>query len=269
MAQGHNKKAPFCTYQNGTDRCSRYAVGTSGFCTQHAQPGMSPAAAAEANAFGREVAEAMRQELDVELDVVGQDVNTGPAPDPDDEVPAAARENPIRYAMDMALREVAKAYAEENERRANGRADQPMSPTDRARMTLSAYMPELDDPAAMVDGNGRSLVRPGWIPRWVRDRDDDGRPNGRRLRGFLAQGAEEVLDADGRPLVGRLGRAVQIPPQVYAARVLRHSPSGAFDTQALADQTANMVESVNSTAGRRVLDARPGPEHGSRWGRGG
>jgi hypothetical protein len=181
--------------------------------------------------------------------------------------PEEAIRDPIKYAMDMALEEVARAYAEDNEARANSRnPGNRMSPTDRAKMSLAAYMPEFDDPAAMVDSNGNSLVRPGWIPRWVRDKDEDGRPNTRRLRAFLAQGAQHVLDEDGRKLIGRLGMAVQMPPEVYAARVLRNSSTGAFDSNPAVQNAMDAAEATNRMAGRKVVDVRPAADHGSRRG---
>lgn len=264
--KGMKRAAPRrCAYQHGEERCYKWALGTSDFCSLHALP-LPPAQTAEANAFGQETAMAMREELAVDeprpagrREVVAEE--------PEDDLPAAAVQDPIRYAMEMAIEEVARAYREDNAARAKARSDgQRMSPTDRARMTLAAYMPHFDDPAAMVGAGGKPLVRPGWIPRWVRDKDEDGRPNTRRLRSFYAQGAEDVLDEDGRPLVGRLGRAVQIPPEVYAARVLHYSPSGAFDTNPNVQNAAAAAEVVNSAAGRRIIDIRPAAEHGSRRG---
>lgn len=278
--EGHSR----CNYRHGEARCFKWAMGASEFCSEHSLP-MSADEAAEANAFGLETSLAMREELgvltsdpdgseyeeDSDNDLgcrPGRKANKMDIVDSEPEVPEAAIKDPIKYAMDMAMEEVAKAYSDDNDSRANGRnPGMRMSATARARMSLAAYMPELDDPAAMVSRNtGKSLVRPGWIPRWVRDKDEDGRPNSRRVRSFQAQGAEDVKDDDGRPLIGRLGRAMQIPPELYAARVLQHSPTGAFDASPAVQNAMDVAEETNRKAGRRVVDVRPTSEHGSRKG---
>ena len=263
-----------CAYQKGSERCMKWTVGQSQFCAQHAMP-LPPAEAVEANALGVEAAAALRQELDlppvVEKMVMKEEMvqeERKPAPPVKEEpaYPEACVKNPIKYAMQMALESVARAYREDNEERAKKRnPGQSMSPTDRARQYLAGYMPEFDDAAAMIGRDGRSLVKPGWIPRWVRDKDEDGRPNTRRYRMFMSMGCEDVLDNDGRPLIGRLGRAIQMPPEVYAARVIRESPSGAFDSSPYVQGAIEMGEAANRQLGRKVVEFRPGAEHGQHW----
>lgn len=263
-----------CAYQKGTEKCMKWTVGQSPFCAQHALP-VPAAEAVEANALGVEAAAALRQELElppvVEKVVMKEEtVQEERKPEPprkaEPAIPEAAVKDPIKYAMQLALESVARAYAEDNEERAKKRnPGQRMSPTDRARLYLQGYIPEFDDAAAMVGRNGEPLVKPGWIPRWVRDKDEDGRPNTRRYRMFMSMGCEDVLDNDGRPLVGRLGRAIQMPPEVYAARVLKESPSGAFDSSPYVQGAMEMAETLNRGMGRRVVDVRPSPDHGSHW----
>jgi hypothetical protein len=268
--EGHS----YCSYRNGEEKCYKWAMGTSEFCSAHSLA-MPADEAAEANAFGKETAAAMREELGVGSNVELHRENMRdtkdfeePVPSKEPKISEEQANDPIKYAMDMALEEVARAYSEDNEARAKSRnPGMNMSATDRARMSLAAYMPEFDDVAAMVSlKTGKTLVRPGWIPRWIRDKDVDGKPNSRRLRSFYSQGAEDVMDDDGRPLVGQLGRAVQIPPEVYAARVLRYSPSGAFDSIPQVQNAMDVAESMNRSAGRKVVDVRASPDHGSRKG---
>jgi hypothetical protein len=266
MAQAKKREPRRCEHKG----CTWNTVGTSHFCNKHAPPGLKGAAAVEADALGPEAAAALRQDLGVPVPAV---VESQPEEEEsvmveeredDEQVPEEAKRDPVRYAMGIVAAKVAAAQAAENRER--GDARQQMTATDQARMWLNAYMPELDDPAAMVGESGKPLVKEGWIGRWVRDKDEDGRPNTRRLRSFLAAGAEEVLNEDGRPLIGRLGRAIQMPPGMYAARVLRNSPSGAFDDNELVKNYQGMAEEMNRKMGRHIVDVRPGRDHGSRRG---
>lgn len=233
---------------------------------------------AEAAAWGAETARAMREALGVavtsaaveqrgETTKVMRELEEVEEPATEVELPDEAVENPIRYAMQVALEEVAQAYMEDNEARANSRKVGPrLSPTERARTRLAAYSPEMPDGAAMVDSRGRSLVEKGWIPRWVRDKDEAGRPDSRRVRRFLAMGCKDVLDEDGRPLVGRFGRAMQMPPRLYASFILQQSPSGAFDSCPHVQNALELGEEMNRAMGRKIVDVRPASGHGSRRG---
>jgi hypothetical protein len=63
---------------------------------------------------------------------------------------------------------------------------------------------EQPDPSSMIGADGRSLVKHGYVGRWVRA------DNARRQEILSRMGAEDVIAEDGNPLVGPLGRAVQI-----------------------------------------------------------
>lgn len=263
-----------CAYQHGGEKCYKWALGNGPFCSQHAQP-MPAAEAIEANALGVDTAAALREELGVPpverkamVEDTPREETRREQPRPEQPaVPEAAVKNPVAYAMQLALEQVAKAYAEDMDYRTNARnPGMRMSAVDRARIALASYMPEFADGTAMVGQNGERLVRPGWIPRWVRDKDEDGRPNSRRLRMFLAMGCEEVMDTDGRPLVGRLGRAIQMPPEVYAARVLEKSQPGAFDSNPYVQNAIEYGEYMNRQMGRKIVDVRPTADHGGHRG---
>lgn len=268
--QGQSPKR--CAYQHGAEKCYKWVVGNGDFCSQHAVA-LPAAEAAEVNALGAETAAALREELGVpnlkttswggELKVpMTEEVKNEEQRPEKEALPAAAVRNPVGYAMQMALDAVAQAYAEDMEYRSNARnPGMRMSAVDRARVKLAEYTPEMADGSAMVARNSKNeivnLVRPGWIGRWVRDKDEDGRPNSRRVRMFLAMGCEEVNDLDGRPLVGRLGKAIQMPPQVYAARVLEKSQPGAFDSNPYVQNAIDEGEALNRRFGRKIVDIRP------------
>ena len=263
-----------CAYQNGVEICTKWATGSSPFCAQHA---VAPNAeqAAEINALGMEAAAALREELElppVEKVVMKEQVEEreprfeveSPASGRPEQpaMPEAAVRDPIGYAMKLALEQVAVAYAEDHEARTNSRNPlMRMSAIDRARIKLAGFIPGGGDAAAMLGKNGETLVKKGWIGRWVRDKDEDGRPNTRRYREFMAMGCEDVLDTDGRALVGRLGRAVQMPPEVYAARVLEKSQPGAFESNPYVQGAIEMAEATNRAMGRKIVDVRPTADH--------
>ncbi len=169
--------------------------------------------------------------------------------------------------MRLALEAVAaeRQEAARRQERRQGAAGQPaQSATGRAAMALTAYFPEMPDLAAMTDSEGNSLVKPGWVPRWVRMKDLEGKPSERRLRMFRAWGAEDVLDETGKPLVDILGKAVQLPPERYAARVLRSSQTGAFDDNPMTEQLMEQMEGFNRQVGYRAGAVLPREAHGSR-----
>jgi hypothetical protein len=65
------------------------------------------------------------------------------------------------------------------------------------------------DPSPMVDSNRKSLVKDGYVGRWVRA------DNERRIKRILELGGEDVIGEDGNPLAGLLGRAIQVPEEKW------------------------------------------------------
>lgn len=270
----------------GHESCGAFVARGHTFCSEHGRAGVSPAELAEEYALGESTAAQLRADL-----TPGEEEREGMAEKKASENPVAAATrlavemagqggakvgvsvqapkrapSPEAAAMQIALAAVAQEKAEADRRaqrrQPGGRPEQ--GSTGRAALALTAYYPELPDLAAMRDSKGNSLVKPGWIPRWVRKKDLEGKPDDGRWRLFQAWGAEEVLDENGEPLEGRLGKAVQLPPERYAARVLRHSPTGAFDSDRETERLIEAMEDVNRQAGYRVGSIVPREGHGSR-----
>ncbi len=158
-------------------------------------------------------------------------------------------------------------------------AKQQQAARDRARklgkklppLTSRLFVADTPDVIAITDVNGKSLVKPGWIGRWVRLIDSQGRESNVRLREFQGWGAEVILDPDKPKVDGKLqpkrdvwGIAVQMPPDRYGARVIDRSPHGAFDNDQILSNLDDLAESMNSQAGYRAVGVVPADEHGSR-----
>ncbi len=175
---------------------------------------------------------------------------------------------------DKALRESLAVLAKDRVE-----AKQQQAARDRARrlgkklppLTSRLFVADAPDEIAITDINGKSLVRPGWIGRWVRLTDSQGRESNVRLREFQAWGAEVILDPDKPKVDGKLqqkrdvwGIAVQMPAAKYGARVIARSPHGAFDNDAILSNLDDLAESINSQAGIRAVGIEAAEEHGNR-----
>lgn len=277
-----------CGYQCGEERCGEIVKASQPYCSRHSLARATAEQTAEAVLLGPEQAAALRAALGLEEAeddgmemedwVPTQDAEEWVEPAPPVKAKKAAKgrapepepeprpgEDPVAFATRLALEQVAERQRADLEDRQARRGEGAlrMSPTDQVRMGLSPYFPVLPDMAEMVDSEGKSLVKPGWVPRWVRTRDTEGRPTSRRLRQFYLMGALDVLDEEGKPLEDILGKAIQIPPQAYAAWILHKSSSGAFDGSPYVANAEQLAGDINRKARRQIISVRPMGDHGS------
>ena len=281
-----------CAYEHEGETCAASVAGSAQFCKEHARAGVSAAALAEEHALGPAAAQLHRDLADMEMRMSEQEQGGTPAEAggaaaerqaTESAVAAATRlavemargerpapsakltrkpvvRGPEAQAMAIALQAVAEEKAELERRAAQRARPNEPSATGRAALSLTAYFPELPDMIAIDP----ALVKPGYIPRWVRTKDMDGKPWDGRVRLFRAWGAEDVLLKDGTPLEDRYGKAMQLPPERYAARVLATSPTGAFDDDRQTEQLMETMDAMNRQVGYRAGQLIPREGHGVR-----
>lgn len=172
----------------------------------------------------------------------------------------------LRASLELLAEDRARALLQQEARAKARRMGKKLPPLE-SRL----FVADAPDVIAITDKNGKSLVRDGWIGRWVRLSDSQGRQSNVRLREFLAWGAEVILDPDKEKVDGKLppktdvwGIAVQIPAARYGARVIAHSPRSAFDSDLIMSHLDDLAESINSESGYAAVRIAPTKEHGSR-----
>lgn len=111
---------------------------------------------------------------------------------------------------------------------------------------------------------GQNLITPGWVARWVREIDGEGRPSQARVEEFKDYGYEVVMSRDGKPLRSALGVAMTAPPEQYAERIKDYMPTGALNRDDLLADAYEAVEEANQHAGDEVVKIAVGRGHGRR-----
>lgn len=112
------------------------------------------------------------------------------------------------------------------------------------------------------------LIKPGWCVRWVRTVDNDGKPARYRVRMYQQYGYEEIINPDAKAddkdktfhtdtLV-----AMQGPPEGLAAFMVHRAKPGTMNAKAALEQAYQVVDDVNSQAGREVVSVHVSPSHG-------
>lgn len=109
----------------------------------------------------------------------------------------------------------------------------------------------------------RELVKPGWVTRWVKHEDAEGRRTSLYLDQRRQFGYEVIKGEDGQPLTyGRL-TAMQAPPEGAAAWMVKFARPGSLTAAAAMDRLEAIVDEENRRAGKRVLETFETAEHGS------
>jgi hypothetical protein len=175
--------------------------------------------------------------------------------------PANPKGLPAQQAHEIARQMAVKQREEELERQRlrKERRGRNIPPPTPLHVLLDFH--EERDLSAMVDEAGRSLVKPGYVGRWVRTKDADGKPTSIPVDKFRAWGAEDVIK-DGKPWVDSLGKAMQIPEQRAAARMIKNASDGVFDLDVITNKVQASFDETNRQYGREVSTLVVGEEHG-------
>lgn len=261
-----------CRYETPEEKCGRSAVRGSPFCLDHRETVGTLERLEEQNALGgRAVAEQLRAEVLGEAPEVAatrlakQMLGVGEREYPEErEAAVTAHEAPEIAATRVAKQLLAEraAASKAAEARRERRGSRTTKEKSRVPLHVQLDIPDTTDLTAMVDEKGNSLVRPGWIPRWIRTVGLDGKPSGQRWREFQAFGAKKVEMPEDMWLQGMI--PIQIPPDGYAKRVIKYSKVGAFNLDEVTNANAAAVDAANREAGREVAEFHVGSNHGSR-----
>jgi hypothetical protein len=124
------------------------------------------------------------------------------------------------------------------------------------------------DPTRIIDPITKrtpEALRPDWVQEWVSITDWQGNPTEHRIAELEGYGYEFIPDAQNRPIEGRLGVAMQGPPEAKAQHILAHTLTGAMrtrdDSLAAADSYA---QAINRRAGDQVVTIVPERDHGEK-----
>jgi hypothetical protein len=100
-------------------------------------------------------------------------------------------------------------------------------------------------------------LKEGWKTTWARRTDFRGEPDPSlsRVQELRDWGYEVVLDAEGKPIQGRLGVLMQGPPEQRAARVAHLTPVGARKPKHYEDEVRQFVENTNRAYGKQYVSA--------------
>lgn len=124
------------------------------------------------------------------------------------------------------------------------------------------------DPTRIIDPITKrtpEALRRDWVQEWVSITDWQGNPTEHRIAELEGYGYEFIPDAENRPIEGRLGVAMQGPPEAKAAHTLAHTLTGALrtrdDSLAAADSYA---QAINRRAGDNVVSIVAERDHGEK-----
>lgn len=280
--------AQHCTYDVGGRPCGVPISKLEPFCIRHLQPAATVGEIVEREALGREAAAKLREELKVTETLETMPVSgnadaeamrmvlesQGVAPEKRaprrqaPPAPASADEQAQEMVWQYAVAEKQAMADRVKRRRARGSGEFAGTPET---ISASLHIPEMTDPTAMVDSQGKSLVKPGYKARWVSCRDMSGKGSSSKVDYFKrALGAEEVMGEDGKPyrsIFGDSHRAMQIPIERWAAYILKKSQTGAFDpSKRYAELAHQKADEINASVGRRAVGIVEMDEHGDkRW----
>jgi len=247
--------------------CARRALPGKEFCGPHSRVAGSMEELVETIALGPGTAEEIAERLAI-AETAAEPVK----PAKSKKAPrAAAAADPETLGSQIAEKLVAMEVAARTERAlarqrtrhrredgtelpAEGEAGQPTF-TVRPRRARA-------DTTRMVGEDGKSLVKPGWVPRWVRNVDHMNRATEARVEDFKDFGYEPVIDpGTGKPLTSLYGIAMQAPPQQYALRVKEYSAPGALNPNDLYEDTRVAIDELNHEAGEPIVHLVEEPGH--------
>lgn len=124
------------------------------------------------------------------------------------------------------------------------------------------------DPTRIIDPITKrtpAALRTNWVQEWVTTTDGEGRPTEHRIAELEGYGYEFIPDCEDRPITGRLGVAMQGPPEAKASHILAHTRTGALrtrdDSLAAADDYA---KAINRRAGDEVVSIVAERDHGEK-----
>lgn len=132
---------------------------------------------------------------------------------------------------------------------------------NRPPSRLAAYRPRMDLTEIRDPKTGRTLVKPGYQARWVKEVDEQGNPCDHRIEEMKAYGYEVIRTSTGEPLRGIFGVAMQARIEDYAKRIAINMPVGALDRNALLADADEAIRETNRRAGERVVGWVKEPDH--------
>lgn len=259
-----------CQFQTeGKPACSRHTLPGKDFCGPHSLVAASLEELVETNALGPGTAAEIAEQLAVAQAPAAKKprARSAEAPTVDPETMGGRMAEKL-VAMEAAARSQRALARQRTQKRREDGTVLPEQPGEGQPTFTVRPRRARADATRMVGPDGKSLVKPGWVPRWVRNTDALNRPSDARIEDFKDFGYEPVIDpTTNKPLTSIYGIAMQAPSQQYALRVMEHSPPGALNPDELYDDTRIAIEEANSEAGEEIARWVEDPSHksGRKW----
>lgn len=212
-----------------------------------------------------EALEPGEEEFVEETPVQAQAPRKKPVPQPEVSPEVAA----ARKVMDQIARERA---AKEASRMARGlprnkHGDRLRQEPIRAPIQVhrTRYLP---DHTRLDQLPGEVVIKPGWVPRWVRTYNEQNKETGMRVQEFQHYDYEPVRytsgEKKGQVVKEALGVLMQGPGDGYMERCVHRSPEGVYDYSYFVEQQQEFVDEINREKEYEMATLVVGKDHGSR-----
>lgn len=192
-------------------------------------------------------------------DAAGNDVYTEPAPPRIAHPPRGAdvAAEVERLARKLVIEEEEQRAAMARRGRVRRMPDGRFVHADGTEVQPHIAFPDATDPdgSEMIGPDGESLVKPGFVERWVRfEYGSSGEKLNTRINQFKRDGYEPVINpATNQPLLGPLGMAMQAPIATAAERTKNKTPFGAVNPRQPIKDLEDSIRNANSGLGYQAI----------------